>query len=149
MQRLTTNSTSVVQPVIHREIDKTEVRHVIQPVYLDETVPTQLHEKVLPPEYLEDVNLGPKGDIMAALQRESAEDSPTLVSIAKATETTVVVNEPIVHETSIDCFHTLFLILIIVHSKTSHNRGSPTSYPPHNPRTPRDPREERRLREDH
>ncbi len=37
----------MVQPVIHRETVKTEIRHIIQPIYEEVTLPPQIHESKL------------------------------------------------------------------------------------------------------
>jgi hypothetical protein len=88
----------VTQPVIHREIEKTEIRHVTQPVYQEETVATQIHERTLQPEYRREI----KGEVnvLESLQAASAAAQSTLISTTAAAQTRTVVNEAIVHEIS-------------------------------------------------
>lgn len=89
----------VIQPVIHREIEKTEVRHVIQPVYQEETVATQVHERTLAAEYRGDIGASP--NTLETLKAASSSSSqPTLISTMAAAQTTTVVNDAIVHEIS-------------------------------------------------
>jgi len=85
----------IIQPVIHREIEKTEIRHVIQPVYQEETTATQIHERTLPAEYRGEFRAGP--DVLETLNA-SATTQPTVVSTTAAAQVTTVVNEAIVHE---------------------------------------------------
>jgi len=86
----------IIQPVIHREIERTEVRHVIQPVYQEETIPTQVEERVLAAEYRGEVRAGP--DVLEQLQLSGAQSQPSVITTATAERTTTVVNEAIVHE---------------------------------------------------
>ena len=86
----------IIQPVIHREIEKTEVRHVIQPVYQEETVPTQIHERTLAAEYRGDI--GASVNTLETLKAASASSQPSLISTVGAAQTTTVVNDAIVHE---------------------------------------------------
>jgi len=86
----------IIQPVIHREIEKTEIRHVIQPVYQEETKATQVHERTLAAEYRGQVSTGPSP--LESLQASSAAAQPTLISTVAAAQKTTVVNEAIVHE---------------------------------------------------
>jgi len=88
----------IIQPVIHREVEKTEVRHVIQPVYQEQTIPAQIEERVLEPEFRGEIS-GDALDVLGALQASSEESKPTLICTTSAATTTTVVNEPIVHET--------------------------------------------------
>jgi len=86
----------IIQPVIHREIEKTEVRHVIQPVYQDETAATQMEERTLPAEYRGEIRVTP--NYAETLQAANHSSQATIISTAGATQTTTVVNQPIVHE---------------------------------------------------
>lgn len=42
-----------VTPVVTRDVEKTEVRQVVQPVHETQVLPTQVHEKVLPEQRIE------------------------------------------------------------------------------------------------
>eukprot|EP00026_Physarum_polycephalum_P015008 Phypoly_transcript_15585.p1 GENE.Phypoly_transcript_15585~~Phypoly_transcript_15585.p1 ORF type:complete len:242 (+),score=58.97 Phypoly_transcript_15585:133-858(+) len=86
----------IIQPVIHREVEKTEIRHVIQPVYQEETLATQVHERTLQPEYRGEIN--GELNVLETLQAASAAAQPTLISTTAAAQTQTVVNEAIVHE---------------------------------------------------
>lgn len=106
MHNLTNNL--VIQPVIHREIEKTEVRHVIQPVYQEGTVAPQLHERTLAAEYRGEINAAP--NTLEVLQAASAAAQPTVISTTAAATTQTVVNEAIVHEISMQLtYHVLRL----------------------------------------
>lgn len=49
-----------MQPVIHREIVRTEVRHITQPVYEEITRDVQIHEGELSEEVREKIESGAK-----------------------------------------------------------------------------------------
>jgi len=87
----------VIQPVVHREIEKTEIRHVIQPVYQDETAPTKFIDRTLAPEFREQILAPP--NVLEQLQEASSGESAELISTTAATRVSTVVNEPIIHET--------------------------------------------------
>jgi len=86
----------IIQPVIHREVEKTEVRHVIQPVYQDTTTATQVHERTLPAEFRAEVD--ESDGLLESMQQANTISQPTIVSTT-ASQTTTVVNEAIIHET--------------------------------------------------
>jgi len=88
----------VIQPVIHREIERTEIHHVIQPVYQEEVVPTKIHERTLAPEYKEDIRAASAPMMLEKLQQSSALERPEIISTTAAARVETVVNEPIVHE---------------------------------------------------
>ena len=49
------NNFTVIQPVIHKSIVKTEIRQITQPIYEEITQPVQVHENALPQDIKENL----------------------------------------------------------------------------------------------
>jgi len=49
-EKITREEVEEIQPVIHRELDKTEIRQITQPFMEKEVKPVQIHESILPAE---------------------------------------------------------------------------------------------------
>eukprot|EP01111_Echinosteliopsis_oligospora_P002741 TRINITY_DN141_c0_g1_i2.p1 TRINITY_DN141_c0_g1~~TRINITY_DN141_c0_g1_i2.p1 ORF type:complete len:253 (+),score=82.21 TRINITY_DN141_c0_g1_i2:102-860(+) len=86
----------IIQPVIHREIEKTEIRHIIQPIYQEETLPVQIHDRELPAEFRGELRVGPS--IAEKLAADNQGIAPQIITTTVAPTVTTIVNKPIIHE---------------------------------------------------
>jgi len=57
-ERIRKEEVEEVQPVIHREHDRTEVHQIVQPMYEGEVTPAQYIDKQLPPEVMPTITRG-------------------------------------------------------------------------------------------
>jgi len=90
-ERIRKEEVEEVQPVIHREHDRTEVHQIVQPMYQGEVTPAQYLEKQLPSEILPTVTRGvytpspmeANTTEFAEIERMKVEKTPIVVETEK------------------------------------------------------------------
>jgi len=90
----------VVQPVIHLEVVKTEVRHIRQPIYEEVTRPTQIHEGSLPEDisaYLSQQQQAADSKVEEPITRNDS-DMPKIITTYAPPVIKRVVLQPIIYE---------------------------------------------------
>lgn len=93
----------VVQPVIYREKEQTEVKHVTQPLYNKDVLPTKLVQAELPTTIAPDTIAKPSAADVAKYQKAHSRDVSSSTVTEPQTERTVL--PPIVKETVTPLVH--------------------------------------------
>eukprot|EP01113_Clastostelium_recurvatum_P014674 TRINITY_DN17_c0_g1_i11.p1 TRINITY_DN17_c0_g1~~TRINITY_DN17_c0_g1_i11.p1 ORF type:complete len:763 (-),score=249.75 TRINITY_DN17_c0_g1_i11:63-2351(-) len=87
-----------VQPVIHRQIEKTEVHQVTQPILERNVLPTQVSDRVLPTQVKPDVVLGGPAPSMAVEQSSRVVENTQHTTVVKPALVQEVIRPHIIEE---------------------------------------------------